>query len=460
MSHGAAAVTAPGDRGVPENTGPRGVPDNTPEGAGSLPGALPTSGLEWACRLLWGGRDDVVVARRRRRIPAGFRAAEAYLVLPKAANPRLLVPLGAPRAAAAALARNHDATSRKSRLVKAALGIGVRLRVAQHLLPDRIEIALADGLPAADRGTALLSEHLRDLFGRRDLEMAVILGPPRLNRKPVLQVLSAEGEVLGYVKAAWNDLTRALVRNEAAVLGRLGDSPRNTFVAPRLLHHGPFGDLELIVASPLPNALRPEQSQVFDPPLPVITEIARLGDVHTAPLADSDYWRGVSERLEAREGLLPARGRGVPGGKGTDDPLKAVAAHVQARHGATALRFGTWHGDFTPWNMARLEGGIFVWDWERSGPAPVGLDLLHFLFQSTCRFEGRNPARSVEICRERTPGLLPLLDVPMGSQDALWSVYRMELLFRYEEAGLAGVLERRSRIHQGILEMFESEMEA
>jgi hypothetical protein len=36
----------------------------------------------------------------------------------------------------------------------------------------------------------------------------------------------------------------------------------------------------------------------------------------------------------------------------------------------------------------------------------------------------------------------------------------MELLFRYEEAGLAGVLERRSRIHQGILEMFQLEMEA
>jgi hypothetical protein len=190
---------------------------------------------------------------------------------------------------------------------------------------------------------------------------------------------------------------------------------------------------------------------VFDPPLPVITEIARLGDVHTAPLAASDYWRGIVERLAAREGLLPPQ---------TDDPLAAVVAHVAQRHGATELRFGTWHGDFTPWNMARLEDGIFVWDWERSGPAPVGLDLLHFLFQSTCRFEGRNPARSVEICRERTPGLLPLLDVPMGSENALWSVYQMELLFRYEEAGLAGVLERRSRIHQGILEMFESEMEA
>ena len=421
------------------------------QGAGNHPGALPTSGLEWACRLLWGNRPEVAVARRRGQLPAGFRPAESYLVLPRAANPRLLVPADAPRAAAAALARNHDATSRRSRLVKAALGLGVRLRVARRLLPDRVEIGLDGGLPAGGGGAVLLSEHLREIFGRRDLHMAVILGPPRLNRKPVLQLLSGDGEVLGYVKAAWNDLTRSLVENEAAVLDRLGGTVRNTFVAPRLLHHGPFGELTLIAASPLPNAVRPEQSQVFDPPLPIITEIARLGDVHTAPLAESDYWQGVTGRLEARRALLPP---------GSADPLRAVVEAIEARHGAIELRIGTWHGDFTPWNMSRLEQGIFVWDWERCGPAPVGLDLLHFLFQSTVRFEGRNPARSVEICRERTPGLLPLLDVPPCSEDALWSVYRMELLFRYEEAGLAGVLARRSRIHQGVLEMFESEMEA
>jgi hypothetical protein len=441
MSSGTTAAVAASGAGLSDHS----------QGAGNLPGALPTSGLEWACRLLWGDHPEMVVASRRRRPPAGFRPAESYLVLPKAANPRLLVPLGAPRAAAAALSRNHDATSRRSRLVKAALGVGVRLRVAQHLLPDRVQVAVAEGLPAGQRAGALLSDHLRDVFGRRDLEMAVILGPPRLNRKPVIQVLASDGEVLGYVKAAWNDLTRSLVRNEAAVLGRLGGETRNTFVAPRLLHHGPFGGLELLGASPLPNAVRPDQSQVFDSPLPVITEIARLGDVSTARLDAADYWVGVRQRLAAREGLLPP---------GADDPLKAVVDHVETRHGATELRFGTWHGDFTPWNMARLDDGIFVWDWERCGPAPVGLDLLHFLFQSTCRFEGRNPARSVEICRERTPGLLPLLDVPLGSEDALWSVYQMELLFRYEEAGLAGVLERRSRIHQGILEKFQSEMEA
>jgi hypothetical protein len=125
------------------------------------------------------------------------------------------------------------------------------------------------------------------------------------------------------------------------------------------------------------------------------------------------------------------------------------------------MRFGAWHGDFTPWNMARLSEGNYLWDWERAAPSvPLGLDLCHFLFQSVCRYEGRNAAEAVEISRQRTPDLLPLLDADADSEDALWSCYRLELLLRYEEASLAGVLERRSRIHSGILDMIEREMEA
>ena len=148
--------------------------------------------------------------------------------------------------------------------------------------------------------------------------------------------------------------------------------------------------------------------------------------------------------------------RGHPAADGI---LGAVVDHVEARSGDAVLPFGAWHGDFTPWNMARTPAGIYVWDWERSAPAPLGLDLLHFLFQTVCRFDGRKPAESVEICRERTPELLAKLGLPPGSDEALWNVYRMELLFRYEEARETGVLAQHSRIHGGMIAMFEGEME-
>jgi hypothetical protein len=405
---------------------------------------LPTAGLDWACRLLFGSGGGPVAARRRGEpAPAGFERAEAYLALPRAANPRLLVPLGSPRAAAAALARNHDATSQKARLARAALGAGLKVGLTQRVA-DRVDVFVDPALSAAERPQHLLTGHLRKIFGRSDLEMAVILGVPRLNRKPVLQVLASDGTVVGYVKAAWNDLTAGLVRNEARVLADLAAAKPSTFTPPAFVAAGPWGDLELIAASALPNAARPDPAQILDPPMAVIAEIAGLWGRSTAPLADSPYWAGVRERL---------------GGIGGSDRLRRAVDWIERRHGHDDIAFGAWHGDFTPWNMARLGDITYLWDWERSSPAPAGLDLLHFLFQGVCRFEGKTPAAAVEICSERTPALLPAIDVPPATEPALWLLYRLELLLRYDEACMTGVLARPSKIHEGILEMFDRDME-
>jgi hypothetical protein len=385
------------------------------------------------------------VARRRGAgsAPAGFVRAESYLALPRAANPRLLVPLGSGAAAAAALARNHDATSAKARLGRAALGAGLKVGLTQRVA-DRVDVFVDPALSPTERPEHLLTAHLRAMFGRDDLEMAVILGVPRLNRKPVLQVLASDGTVVGYVKAAWNDLTAGLVRNETRVLGDLADAGPKTFTPPALVAAGPWGDLELIAASALPNAARPDQAHVFDPPMAVITEIAGLWGRSTARLADSPYWAGVRERLAAQAG---------------SEILERAAGWIERQEGATEIAFGAWHGDFTPWNMARLNEATYVWDWERAAAAPAGLDLLHFLFQTVCRFEAKAPADAIGSCSERAAALLPALDVSPATLPGLWLLYRLELLLRYDEARMAGVLARKSKIHEGILEMFDRDME-
>jgi len=405
--------------------------------------APPTSGLDWACRLLFGSGGPVAACRRRERPPAGYGRVEAYLVLPRASHPRLLVPLGSPQAAGSALRRNHDATSKKARLARAALGVGLRFGLTQQVA-DRVDVFVDPTLSPAERSRHVLTEHLRDIFGRRDLEMAVILGVPRLNRKPVLQVLASDGAVVGYVKAAWNDLTTTLVRNEARVLADLAGAKPTTFTPPAFVAAGPWGDLELIAASALPNAARPDPAQILDPPMTVIAEIAGLWGRSTARLADSPYWAGVRDRLDRRA---------------SSDVLQRAVDWIERRHGHTDIAFGAWHGDFTPWNMARLGGTTYLWDWERSAPAPAGLDLLHFLFQGVCRFEGKAPAAAIESCSERLASLLPALDVEAGTERALWSLYRLELLLRYDEARMTGVLARQSKIHDGIVEIFVRDME-
>jgi hypothetical protein len=335
-------------------------------------------------------------------------------------------------------------------VAKALLAVGLCAGVAQRVLRDRVDVAVRTDLPDDRLGEHLLTAHLSQLFGRPDLQVAVLLGPPRLNRKPVLQVLTDEGQVVGYVKAAWNDLTSRLVANEAAVLGAFRARQPETFETASIVHHGTWRDLELLATTALPNTSRPSPSLAFDPPMAVIAEIADLEGRAASPLGASAYWSGIRDRLDRRRKMPSA----------APDSLAAIADHIEARYGNVELAFGTWHGDFTAWNMARLEQGTYVWDWERCAPAPVGLDLLHFLFQSACRFEGRKPSEAVETCRERTPGLLASLHVIEGSESAMWSLYCLELLFRYDEARLAGALFRPSRIHTGILEMFAREMEA
>ena len=144
---------------------------------------------------------------------------------------------------------------------------------------------------------------------------------------------------------------------------------------------------------------------------------------------------GPQHRPPGRQPLLGRRPRTPATPGAASDVLRKPSTGSSSTSATVDMAFGAWHGDFTPWNMARLPTAraTFLWDWERAAPAPAGLDLLHFLFQTPAA-SGEDPRAAVEICSERTPSLLPPLDVPLDSERALWLVYRLELLFRYDEA--------------------------
>ena len=319
-------------------------------------------------------------------------------------------------------------------------------------MADRVDVFVDPALSPADRPQHLLTEHLRDIFGRRDLEMAVILGVPRLNRKPVLQVLASDGTVVGYVKAAWNDLTAGLVRNEARVLADLAAAKPATFTPPAFVAAGPWGDLELIAASALPNAARPDPAQVFDPPMAVIAEIAGLWGRSTARLADSPYWAGVRERLAAQGG---------------SDVLQRAVDWIERRHGGDDIAFGAWHGDFTPWNMARSSGGTgvpgkpatYLWDWERLPPRRPGSTCCTSSSRASAASRADPGGGRRNLSGAHCRACCPSSTSRPASERALWLLYRLELLFRYDEARMTGVLARQSKIHEGILEMFVRDME-
>jgi hypothetical protein len=392
--------------------------------------------LIWVTEVLWGHTPNlrVVVGGAT---PPGFACLAAWGVLPDRQHPRVLVPLSSPRAAAASMRQYSDGMGQFARLARALVGLGLRSGAVQwglrrRGLTVRLGAIAGDG-PASDG--CLLPDHVANVLGRDDLESAIVLGPLRPNRKPVVQLLSRNGEVVAYMKVGWNDLTRRLVRNEAAMLARLADRAPQTFQPPRLLHHGRWEGLEIVICSALPHRFLRRGRRDGLPPLAVSREIADLGGTRRTALGASPYWRDLLSRLQV------VRGRGTDRSR----ELLAVAQELVAARAETRLLFGTWHGDWGPWNTRAAGDRLLVWDWERSGDGvPVGFDVIHFYYQyQTAVGRRRQPApqAGATTLRRATPAL-GQLGQPAGTEELLLILYLLERLCRSDEAAISAVTGR------------------
>jgi hypothetical protein len=352
-------------------------------------------------------------------------ARETFGVLPTAARPYLVVTLASRRAAAASL-RGPSYGKRRIRIARALLRMGLRTGLAQHVLRDRLSIPAAEEDADSFEDDLYLTDHLMEIFGRGDIALAVRVGRVRPNRKPLIQVLTPDGNVLAYVKVGWNALTRRLIANETRVLAELERrSSFDVFEVPRILHHGDWREHAILVLSPLHGRSFRQTRSYIAAAAAAMNEISRLSAGGEAPLAESAYWQTTKERVTAAA-------NGVA--------LAHLADVLEDRYGAEDLRFGWWHGDWTPWNMARRGDRLAIWDWERSGDGvPVGLDAAHFDFQVALR-AARGDSRAA--LRRTLGGKAPLLSTlppwPDGHR-LLLTLHLLEMSVRREEGRQAGL---------------------
>jgi hypothetical protein len=407
----------------------RGAPRRCDRGYGGLAanGGI-GEGLEWLIGALWGapevrvGLGDVV--------PAGFRVVETYAVLPDARRAKFLIPLDDRRSAAASVASYNALRPPRVRIARAAVGAGIRTGAAAPFLRSRLKVCAPNDASADDLSGWLISEHLRRVFDEPAVHSAIGIGRPGPFRKPVLQAFRPDGSVLGYVKTGWNDVTRSLVRTEAEMLEACAERRPASMLVPKSVHHGAWRDLETVVASPLPLGIRRYRPWRETPPLEATRDVAALFGRRSAPLAAGNYWARTVRRLES---LTPRVEQEVA------TAADAYASDVADRDGGRVLEFGAWHGDWAPWNMARLDDGLVVWDWEHGGrDVPFGFDPLHFQFQLAF-IADQLPlhdalARTSELAT-------PSLEALGLSPDRIAATVRLHLLdvfLRYQEAMLAG----------------------
>lgn len=336
-----------------------------------------------------------------------------FMVLPRASRPRLLVPREPAVAAAAINGYQTSATGRrrkKSRLVAALARCGA---IGMATTVVRV------GAGADGDG---IDSHIGRMLGTK-VAVSIHLGPPRAVRKPVLQLLNAtNNKTIGFAKVGVNELTRSLVAHEAATLAELENRAFRSMRVPELLHHGNWHGLELLVQS----ALVPDGSRCLTTGAveDAMLELASVHGVSTGTLNSQPYLASLRARLLACP-RLPSTGA-----------LLEALDRVSQATADIPLRFGSWHGDLTPWNLATAaDGRALIWDWEHfETGVPLGYDVLHHSVHRAVR-DGLDPAAAFEVAWERAPDGLRAFQPAPSARRLTAFLYAVDIASRYLKDG-------------------------
>jgi hypothetical protein len=346
--------------------------------------------------------------------------------IPSLQRPKLLLPLDHPESLRRSLSGYSAAGSRTAKAAAHLLEFGMRTGVARHVIRRRVHMHASSGCL---QDTLPLLEHLGGVVGCPVVAVAIRLALSRPNSKPVLQLLTPEGEILGYAKIGWEAHTRRLVRGEAATLARLRGlvpAPR-AFDIPHVIHHGQFGDLEVLVVEPFATPAWFRASRVDR--LPIEATVGVMGLAPRSdfkPLGDTAYWRSVVERTQHVSGEA-------------HPPLRALVDAVGSRYRSFEVELASAHGDWQSANMMRSTTRLHVWDWERFvSAAPAGLDAAHFHF-NVARTRFRSDRTAVRSALDATQRSLPDLGLAPRAAELLLVLALLEMVVRIEESRAAGL---------------------
>jgi hypothetical protein len=379
------------------------------------------TGFSELAQALWpGGVDTGRVA-----------GTERYAVLPSLEDPRLLVPLGSPRAAAATVRYSVEATGDWAVLRRQVLATAFRSGVTGLAVGGRLSVREPEhGLPA----------YLSTVLGAPAV-VGVRLGPARANRKPVATVLRRDGRLLGYAKLGVNPLTDALVNAEAEALRSLTGARLGPVKTAAVVHHRDWKGRPLLLQEPLPVWL-PRSARPAAAIQAAQVAVARCLGTRCMAYQDSRYAGRLSARLATLESPDASR-------------LAAILGVVSSA--APVLEFGAWHGDWNGANSAVLaDGRVLVWDWERFDPdVPIGFDAVHLALQAAITRQGTAPRQAATDVLAAAGDLLAPFGVGRAEAPLVGVLYLVELAVRYVRDRQAQAGARLGRVADWLLPAVE-----
>ena len=372
--------------------------------------------------VLW-PQSVVAVATRAPASTGRDRASDddvvEFVAVPSLSNPRLLLPTRSLAASAAALRRYNTALTGPAKTKVDLLAVAVRLG-AGRVWPQRVRVSRAASCEA-DSIDAFLARAVG-----RPVRVAIYLGPVRAVQKPVLQLLDRDATTIGYAKVGVDELTRALVRHEAEALRFLTETQLDALAVPEPIHAGEWQDCPVLVTRALPAGGPPDPHAVAA----AAVEIAGVRGVERDALAGSEYLAGLRKRIAA----LPEDDLSGLLGRSLDAAVRSCGARV--------LAFGSWHGDWAPWNMTsgpmRSDGSRVpvVWDWEQfETGVPLGFDAVHHALQVAAVVDGLAPNDAVARVDREADAVLGPFGVTGADVSLVMTLYLLEIATRYLHDG-------------------------
>lgn len=356
-----------------------------------------------------------------------------FSALPSAARPTVLIPTAPRRVAATALLGYRSPMTRRARVTNRLTSWAGHLG-ATRLLPGVVQVRGPADAPS-------ILTHFASAL-QTDVHVGMSFGPPRANRKPVLQLLSPTGTCLGFAKIGVDALTRFRVSEETAALRSLTPLDLGGLIVPKVLELPWWQQTPILLTEPVKTWSAERMN-------PAVRDRALRGLIEavgtkTFALADSPWWYELCARLST---MTPSD---------DVDRLSRCRDALVRRFGHRDLLHGAAHGDWSPWNLNTDNGCTVAWDWERfSSCAPVGLDTLHFAVQEQVRLAGLPPARALDAVSVRAGELVARNGGLSANGLLLMALYLLQLGERFLSDGQQEAGSRRGALGTWLLPTLE-----
>ena len=294
-----------------------------------------------------------------------------YAIVPGFANPRWIIPLKSGPVSASSL-KLYNPGKLYAKVRKRTLFALSRIGLGGLLMQNRLVIIKKLAGHDSDK-TSGLHDLLKEVLGRKDIEITLSTGTPGYYRKVTAQVMAPDGRILAYAKIADTDQAKKLVEQEAKILSRLEGLHMLWGDTPRVLHFGPWGHETILVQSNVRKGHSRRPKQLDEGLITFLSELLNK-TAATKTLRDSACFVQFENNINKLKGRIT---------KDWEYRIARSLEIIQKNFADQKIPLGICHGDFTPFNIYIRHGSISVFDWEYAKEESIPFwDLFHFIIQA------------------------------------------------------------------------------